>query len=257
MFSMHSGENFDNCHNDVTILENTHSGGLNAMTICIGALCDNGESAVLIADRMVTDKSCFEYQIEGIETKIHRIREDCYVLDANNAQTAQQIVEKARTLSDKTTGFDAVLEAFDVIRLEKINDLFLKTRGFSFDDYKKGNIPLSIVQIIDTQIKDYKLDSSILVVSWDSLKHKYNLILIENITTSHDYTNFGMCCIGNQFQIAEFLILDSQYRKSVALQNLKPTLLKIKTQLQVFPGIGKTHDIVCLNKGQVVESTLT
>lgn len=248
-------ESFDNYHTDDKIPIHSHAGGLTSMTICIGALCDNGESAILITDRMTTNGSCFNYQIEDESIKIHYIQNGCYVMDSNNAQTAQEIIGLAQTL-EANLGIDAVMQAFDSVRLTKAEELFLKTRGFTFKDYREGNIAPLILQVIDREIENYKLDVSFLVLQWDESIQKYRLYLLEEKTSIREYSQLGVCCIGNSFQIAEFLILDSQYQKKLSIDCLKPILLSIKTKLHVFPGIGTTHDIVCLSKGKIVESTI-
>ena len=69
------------------------------MTICIGALCDNGKAAVVAMDRMLTAE-VLSIEFEHPGNKLTRITDNCVALTAGNALG---YVELFRAVKDELT----------------------------------------------------------------------------------------------------------------------------------------------------------
>jgi hypothetical protein len=260
MFPSYDNNNFDNCHIDDNILENTHLGGLNAMTICIGALCDDGESAVLIADRMVTDTGLGNLKRENHQSKITHFSKHCYVMNSGDLVHANGVINKALIDTSNIDDHYKIANAYKTFALDLATESILQTRGFhtyqSFVD-KKNEMNDAIIKQLDKEIREYKLKTYIMTLFFDLSKLKYQIGLLEDDRIYKNQTNNGLCSIGIGFHIVEFLIIKSGFDIKWSLQQTKDLLIAIKSEIEpYFDGIGKTHDIVCLNKGKVIESTL-
>jgi ATP-dependent protease HslVU (ClpYQ) peptidase subunit len=66
------------------------------MTICVAALCDDGQSCVVAADRMAVfgGGSLLEFKLDNSANKIHRIGDTAILLHAGRTRDAETLIEK-------------------------------------------------------------------------------------------------------------------------------------------------------------------
>lgn len=258
MLPCHGDNNFDNCHIDDNILENTHLGGLNAMTICIGALCDNGESAVLIADKMVTFTNISNYKKDDALTKIYKYSDNCYVMSSGNVNFIPEIYSVAHQNTNSLEDHHKVAQAYKTVALESAVEKVLKPRGFNnYTVFSQSGMSDILLAKLDKEVREHSIGLSLITVFYDLKAKRYFLGLVENDKVYQNPTIRGFCSIGVQFHIVEFCILQKHFSITMDIETTKQLLIEVKNDVQPhFDGIGKTHDIVCLNKGKVVESTL-
>jgi hypothetical protein len=64
------------------------------MTVCIGAVCQGGQSIVVAADRMFTFNAPVSLEFETGEKKIDTISTSCVVLSVGVAPPAKEIITR-------------------------------------------------------------------------------------------------------------------------------------------------------------------
>ena len=101
------------------------------MTICIGALCDNGESAVLLADKMVTFTDIGNYKKDDALTKIYKFSEQCYVMNSGKIDYSTEIYNIAHQDNSILEDHLKVAQAYKTFALENAVEKILKPRGFN------------------------------------------------------------------------------------------------------------------------------
>ncbi len=230
------------------------------MTICIAAICEEGQAAVMIADRMLTHNTLSNYKEDDCRQKIHKFAENCYVLSSGDMPTANEILSLAHKdvcdIEDHFKIANAYIQQSNNLATESV----LKIRGInSHAEYleRQKSLNDALVLKIDTELTKFNINTSIMTVFYSLSDKEYKMGLIENDKKYTNRTNPGFCSIGIEFRIAEYLMLKAGFTNKYTLDDTKRLLINLKQEFEShFDGIGKTHDLVCLRSGQVVESTI-
>lgn len=250
----------DNGDNKANLVEDNLHGGLESMTICIGALCDSGNSAVMVADRMVTIPHIDNLKLGNHTKKIHKFSDDCFTMNSKKLNNTMDIYKKAHKIKNKKENHFKIAEAYKSHRLDLAIESILETRGFrTYKEFigNKNNMSDLIFYKLDKEIKEFKLNTIIMTVFYDKKLNQYNLGLLEDDGVYKNLNPQGCCAIGIKFEIVEFLLSKEGYNISNSLDETRSLLVKTKTEFQpFFDGIGEKHDVVCLSNGEVVESTI-
>jgi hypothetical protein len=135
------------------------------VTICIGAICDNGKACVVAADREITVPA-LSLEFEHADKKIEDIVDGCVVMSSGDALLASQIVE--RTRAGLGSGRHAVVSVAERLRdtyisshQERAERVFLTPRGWTLREFKeKGatQIPAQIYLNLDSQLFNFGLN---------------------------------------------------------------------------------------------------
>lgn len=229
------------------------------MTLCIAAICEDGNAAVMIADKMLTDETVGNCKLDNFCQKIDTVN-DCYVLNAGDSQNAQKILTNAKKdISDKDSHLK-IVDSYRQLRMELANDSIFKIRGLTnYDEYmqKQQTLNSVIVDKIDSELKKFNIKTKLMNVFYHKPSKEYKICVLENDLLYKDFSSRGFCSIGIEFHIVEFLIYKSGFTKQYNLEETKNLLITLKTDFEpYFDGIGKTHDYVCLRSGEVIESTI-
>ena len=107
------------------------------MTICLAALCDDGDSCVVAADRMAVfgAGSLLEFKQDDNSNKIYTLSDDSVLLHSGSNQDALAIVEKMR-LNDNAPIRDRLDHVLAELLTEKRNLQVSRLIGGDYD-YKK------------------------------------------------------------------------------------------------------------------------
>ena len=113
------------------------------MTICIAAICENGQRVVVAADRMFTAGPPLNLEFEPPLSKIERMASTCVALAAGNSLYASEILGRARSKLDSGQQSDVlrtsslVKETYIEFRNEKIEEqLILPALGQDFVTFR-------------------------------------------------------------------------------------------------------------------------
>src|SRR3954462_5410766 len=106
------------------------------MTVCIGVLCDNQRSVVLVADRMVTSGLDIQFE-HPVANKLTRLSRNCVALTSGNAFAYTELFDDVggQTGNMISTPVEAFVEcikgSYQKLRHKQIVERALIPRGFS------------------------------------------------------------------------------------------------------------------------------
>lgn len=213
------------------------------MTQLIGAMCERGEKIVLLSDRLVSRAGLtFER-----ETKGETIADNAMVLSAGTVHEPELIDEVKSDLESISrpsilTVAKQMVEKYQKIRLDRVRDEILRTRGFdSIDDYynKQRLLHDSLVVDINSQIESYELGVLILLGGVDSKAHLYH---IRSPGTYSSYDSIGFFCPGMGKEQAESTFVWYNFTPNLSARETLYIAFEAKKKAETAGQVGKATD---------------
>ncbi len=218
------------------------------MTVCITAVCDNGNAVVAASDRMITHLG-LSIEFTHNTPKIYPLCEKCVMLSAGNALAHTKIVD---VIKDKLAGkkdetieqiANMISDVYQDLRREEVEGILLKTRGITiesfYDNYIK-HFPIELVQMIDGTISNYNLGLDLIICGIDRKgAHVFGVV---NPGIANCYDSLGFYAIGSGLPHASTLLAFT-YEPGMSLEDMKKYLYKVKKNAEVAPGVGKETDM--------------
>jgi hypothetical protein len=171
------------------------------MTVGIAALCDNGNTIVLCADRQFSTGYTSGESRTG---KHNNFGENWYVAyAANNVPNAFEVIMTARPtvmeLEDKVWHdvIPAIERGYRKVRNAKTEALYLSSWGETAEDFHatgKNRIPQSDYTDLRHRMMAYDLDASLLIAGFDDTGR---IFTVRNPGVSLDHTGLGFWAIGS------------------------------------------------------------
>lgn len=222
------------------------------MTICMAALCDKGESVILMADRMLTVSYPMEYQLESSEGKIHLLGEHAFAMFAGDLVTGMQILNDATStimqnrLSLLPQQVDVIRGAFVRARLQLVEYQCLTPRGLTLDEYfnRQHSLNHSLIQNIDQTFMQAGTGVSFIIAGWDG--QKYSLFALVDPGAIYCLDAIGFHAIGSGSPHAIHLLLGANYNKNLPNDQASELLGKARKASEVAPGVGVETDTLNL-----------
>lgn len=171
------------------------------MTVGIAALCDNGNTIVLCADRQFSTSYTSGESRTG---KHNNFGENWYVAyAANNVPNAFEVIMTARppvmALEDKVWHdvIPAIERGYRKVRNAKIEALYLSSWGETAEDFHATGakrIPPTDYTDLRLKMMAFDLDSSLLIAGFDDTGR---IFTVRNPGVSQDHTGLGFWAIGS------------------------------------------------------------
>ncbi len=228
------------------------------MTICIGALADNGNSCVLLTDKMITSTLAFsqEYETDNPSKIICIEKESAYAMFAGDVSFGTTVINNTiKHIEENQLFGDAiptqVLNQYLSLRHIKAVELILRPRGLDFDTYMSNqkNMSPHIVQAVDNYFMNFKVATDIVVVhkTNDSIYH-INIITDPGRCINHDA--IGYIAVGSGSPIANYSLIEAKYNKSIKKDKVKKIVVKAKKRSESSVGVGKGILTLALPNGE-------
>lgn len=226
------------------------------MTICIGAICDSGESVVMASDRMIT-AGALSIEFEHPTVKMDKLTDNSIIATAGDAllhtdllaQAGSEIEHKRLTIDQLC---ESIKKCYVGLRNRDILEGILIPQGFnSFDEFqqKQRMILPEIAMSLQTEIKDFELGFDILLGGIDNSGGHIHTITNPGFSRSFDVLGYHAIGIGAPHALTN--IIANSYSSTL---NLKTTLLIIyeaKKMAEKAPGVGTTYtDMAIITKGE-------
>jgi hypothetical protein len=154
-----------------TFLGDKTTNDLESMTVCIAAICEKGELAIIVSDRLLTSEGML-LEFEHSTPKIVALTNNCAAAIAGDMQVSTELFELARPKIDgveNATVSDVgkcVYDAFFELRQKKIEEDILRPKGIrDLKEYHKLQKQLlrDVVLMIENQIDAFELELQVLV----------------------------------------------------------------------------------------------
>lgn len=220
------------------------------MTICIAALCANRTKGIISSDRMITERM-LSVKFEHGEKKYEKLSEKCVALSAGEALLPTEIFRSAisniQGISKINEIANRVAEAFRNLKKKRIENLVLKQRGLTIEDFlkKQRSLVPEIAIRIDQQISTFKIGLSILLVGVDETgAHIFGII---DPGHSVCFDRLGFHAIGSGLPHALSTFISYSYNSSVDLKKAAYVVYEAKRNAEKAPGVGKELDMAIVD----------
>lgn len=231
------------------------------MTICISAMCDGEQKAIVVVDRMISQED-LSIEFEQGLCKIESLSSTCVVTTAGDALEPKDIFRDARSRIDQLTHptirqiVDIVKREFIECRKRNVEDQVLKPRGFAgLDEFyeKMGRLPPDVYSVIDDRIERFHLihDTSmaIMITGIDCLgAHVY---LVFDPGRSKCFDSIGFHAIGSGTPHAISVLTSYNHTGRVPLNQALWIAYEAKRRAESAPGVGKGTDMCIVDANSI------
>lgn len=228
------------------------------MTICIIAMCENKSKIIVASDRMITIGSIIEF--EHRDSKIEKLSNNCVAVTAGNALAHTDLFKNVKPIIASHTSLsisDIVQKLKNIFieqRKKKVEELFLKSRGFNIDDFYIDlirSVPPEIGIPLDNQIEHYDFSLEIIVGGVDD--EGAHIYFIENPGTSDCFDSVGFCAIGSGELHAILTFISYNYAQDISLNEALYVIYEAKRISEKAPGVGEDTDIWVIDKNEIIK----
>jgi len=216
------------------------------MTVCVGALADDGKSVVTITDKMISINAPMAYQYENDEVqKVYELKDKVIAMYAGPTNLADEIIKNA-IIKVKESTPETVKEIADIVRdeyqqyrLTLLAEAVLKPHNLTIEEYKEKQKDLNqeVVNSIEKSLTEFNLLIDIIVCGLDETGGHIYTISNPGISILSD--GVGYSCIGIGAPHALYSLIDASYTKSLSKKAVEQMLKEAKKRSENAPGVGK------------------
>ncbi|MEM4067400.1 MAG: hypothetical protein QXV17_11145 [Candidatus Micrarchaeaceae archaeon] len=236
------------------------------MTVCIAAVCENGEKIVVAADRMYTSPSPVNIEFESSVSKLEELNDNAVLLGSGNLAVITEIVRKtkeaitAAKAGPKFSIIDQVRKVYEEVRLEKAYEQIVAPMlGKEFSDLSKSKgatIPSylasqkEIFQAIVMQQQQFNLMTELLIAEVDDNDAQIAVVTHPAVSYILDKLGYGSTGSGAIHAISSLNLIGQ--KRDLSLYNTLYNVYRAKKVSEVAPGVGKATDIAVIRKGEKI-----
>jgi 20S proteasome alpha/beta subunit len=227
------------------------------MTVCIGALCEDGKSAVVAADKMVTFGAPMMLQTEpNTFKKIYSLTPECVLLFSGSVPDGEQVMALMPAPAAKSQILkiaESAKTAYAQLKKNRTEETILRPLlGLDFAQFQAlvGQSSSSqILQQVIGMIMQHNLQLDILVAGVDDSGSHLFAITHPGVLMPMD-TN-GFTAIGSGGLHAAVRLSLGQHTKTATLVETVYSVYEAKRAAEVAPGVGKLTDMAIIKAGKV------
>ena len=231
------------------------------MTVCIGAICENGACTVVAADEMVTFGAPMNLQTEppGLK-KINTLTVESVLLYSGTVpdgeemvrQTRRQIGGIIRPLVEQVAEF--AKNSYVMLKRRRIEETILRPLiGADFPQYQNliaQAANSALLQNLLGMIAQHNLQTDLLIAGEDDIGHHIFIVTHPGICLPMD--TLGFAAIGSGGLHASISLSLGGQAKTATLAQTLYNVFEAKKASEVAPGVGKLTDIAILKNRTVI-----
>jgi 20S proteasome alpha/beta subunit len=230
------------------------------MTVGIGALCDNGKSAVIAADKMVTFGAPMNLLMEPPTfQKITKINERCALNFSGSVPDGEEIVAAtlhqagslARSPTERVAG--VVKSAYVNLKKKRVEETILApllSADFSqFQTLVAQSSSSQILQQVLGLISQHNMQLDLLVAGADDSGAHLFIESHPGLVAPAD--TMGFAAIGSGGLHAAIRLSLAQHTKASTLVDAVYGVYEAKKAAEVAPGVGKLTDMAFIKEGHI------
>jgi ATP-dependent protease HslVU (ClpYQ) peptidase subunit len=233
------------------------------MTVCVAALCDNGASCVVAADRMGVygQGSDDEFMMDNRGSKIHKLSDTAILLHSGANRDLKEVLAKIATNPHKG---EAVVDQLDRVAAELIkdrrNEFLRRTFGDTFD-YKalteRALASPTPGPLLEAWHRVQKFDAGhFLLVAWDKVGAKIHFLAPPAAPVLIELDYFA---IGSGGRYARAALTIQHYAQTSQISEALFQVYSAKRAAEIVYGVGQSTDMGILFDGgfhQVTSETI-
>lgn len=223
------------------------------MTVCIAALFDDGQGAILASDHMITAHIPVGYEYEDKRTsKIHKLADNAYAMFAGTVlfgdhiinMSKEQIPENGAKTLDKLANI--VGDSYMKFRTSYIIEQTLAPRGLTLEKYYEMHPILNpnIIGMVDGALANENLGVDFILVG--PRKQGFGIYVVNNPGAALCVDALGYAAEGSGAPHVLASLIGDSYHKSLGYSEVKEMIKTAKEKSQVAPGVGKDTSCVTL-----------
>ncbi len=227
----------------------------NPLTIIVGAICSGGKSAIVAADRMLTQEG-LSVEFETLEPKIEEITKSCVVMTAGDALIKHEILQSAKAsigssaISQIPQLVEEIKKAFVNERKKRFEEAELKPRGLTLVDFYSGAqraMDPNISMRLDKALSEAEINLQMIIVGVDQIgAHLYCLV---DPGVSQCFNPLGFCGFGSGYPHAMSAFIFNNYNTSLNLNKAVFLVYEAKRRAEAAPGVGRDYtDLAIINQ---------
>jgi 20S proteasome alpha/beta subunit len=236
-----------------------HGGG-NPMTVCVGALCEDGKTVVVAADKMVTFGAPMSLQMEPpVLKKITQITEESVVLFSGSVPDAEEIVALAKQqikgLGKLATVnvAESVKNAYIALKAKRVQETILGPLiGADFAKFQSLLVQSSSSQVLQqllAMVMQHNLQTEALLAGVDDLGGHLFAVTHPGVLLPMETT--GYAAVGSGGVHAAVRLSLGQHNKVASLVDTVYNVYEAKRAAEVAPGVGTLTDLAIIKNGKV------
>jgi len=229
------------------------------LTVGIGAICEDGKSAVVAADKMVTFGAPMSLQTEPPTLKkITQLNERTLLVFSGSTGDGEEIVSGAMpfiTATKQSVGqiAEAVKESYVRLKQRRAEETILKPwLGADFKQFQTLIAQSSSSQILQQvlmMISQHNLNTDFLVAGLDDSGAQVFIVTHPGMLFPLATTGFGS--IGSGGVHAGVRMSLGQHTKAASLVDTLYNVYEAKRASEVAPGVGKLTDLAVIKDGKI------
>lgn len=229
------------------------------MTVGIGAICEDGKSAVVAADKMVTFGAPMSLQTEPPTLKkIIQLNDRTLLVFSGSTGDGEEIVSGAIpfiTAAQQSVGqiAEAVKESYVRHKQRRAEETILKPwLGADFKQFQTLIAQSSSSQILQQvlmMISQHNLNTDLLVAGVDDSGAQVFIVTHPGMLFPLATTGFGT--IGSGGVHAGVRMSLGQHTKAASLVDTLYNVYEAKRASEVAPGVGKLSDLAIIKEGKI------
>jgi ATP-dependent protease HslVU (ClpYQ) peptidase subunit len=230
------------------------------MTVCIGAICEDGKSAVVAADKMVTFGPPVMLQTEpSAFKKITDVSAQCMILFSGSVPDGEEVLVRSRTslaaIPKPTIAQIAgvVKNSYASLKKDRAEETILKPMlGVDFAQFQSLISQTASSQILQQfvgLIIQHNLQLDLLVVGVDDSGTHLYIVSHPGVLSPMD--TIGFIAIGSGGLHAAVRMSLGKHTKAASLIETVHSVYEAKRAAEVAPGVGRLTDMAIIKDGKV------
>ncbi len=230
------------------------------MTVCVGAICDGGNGAVLAADEMVTFGAPMSLQTEPPAfSKIHFLTDESVYLFSGTVPDGEQIFVNSKVKA-AAAGKQPIAQVAETVKVsymehkhnrieETIIQPLLGTDFAGFRQLAGQSAGSQILQQVLGMISQHNLQTDILISGFDDTGHHLFIVTHPGMLQPADM--LGFMAIGSGGLHAAVSLSLAGQTKTTPFAETVLNIYKAKKAAEVAPGVGRRTDMVILRNDKI------
>jgi hypothetical protein len=224
------------------------------MTVCIGAICDNGKSIVVAADRMMTYGPPMNLQVEAAVRKIIPLSDNAVLLFSGSVPDGEGVANGTKAaMQGGNHGLKQVTEfaarTYQDIKRKRVEDTILRPlMGIDFAQFQQLVSQSASSQVLGQllgMIMQHNLNLDIMIAGIDDGVGHLGIVTHPGMALPMD--TVGTSAIGSGGLHASVRLNLGRPTREINLPETIFAVYEAKRASEVAPGVGKFTDIAVLN----------
>jgi 20S proteasome alpha/beta subunit len=231
------------------------------VTVCVGAICEQGKTVVVAADKMVTFGPPMNLQTEPASLrKIKKLSDESVLLFSGSVPDGEELISatiaRINTSQKQPTAqiAEAAKEAYAELKKKRVEDAILKPLlGANFGQFQTlvGQSPSSqILQQVLGMIMQHNLQLEALVAGEDDTGAHLFIVAHPGVLLPVETT--GYAAIGSGGLHAAVRLSLGQHSKETSMDDAVYNVYEAKKAAEVAPGVGKMTDMAVIKGKRVL-----